>query len=275
MTAHTGEEALAQSQPNATAQQSITGADLTEAAEAYARTGETGGLISWAALRGREEASRGSGVETLISVILSAQSGLPSAAGVDKEMLTSAVQAYITASTGGGEGSSDAHLRERVSELTALHRINSAANSSLNLGDMLSETAQAVVAVTGADICSIFLYEPEWDQLVLTATSGLNKDAVGKVRLQLGEGITGWAALVGKPLAVRDAWADPRFKYIPALQEEKAVSIMAVPVVLFTKEKLLGVITVHTFAERDFSENGIRFLETVAGEIAIAIENAR
>ncbi|HUP27838.1 MAG TPA: GAF domain-containing protein, partial [Chloroflexia bacterium] len=47
------------------------------------------------------------------------------------------------------------------------------------------------------------------------------------------------------------------------------------PVVLFTKEKLLGVITVHTFAERDFSENGIRFLETVAGEIAIAIENAR
>ena len=47
--------------------------------------------------------------------------------------------------------------------------------------------------------------------------------------------------------------------------------------VLFTitREKLVGVITIRTFRERDFSENEIKFLETVAGEIAIAIENAQ
>ena len=45
--------------------------------------------------------------------------------------------------------------------------------------------------------------------------------------------------------------------------------------VLFTNEKLVGVIDVHTFEECDFSDNEIKFLETVAGEIAIAIENAR
>ncbi|MEO6458086.1 MAG: GAF domain-containing protein, partial [Chloroflexia bacterium] len=193
-------------------------------------------------------------------------------------MLASAIEGYSASGTSDGDpvdDASDDTLRQRVSELTALHRINSAANSSLNLGDMLNETAQAVVAVTGADMCSIFLYESEWDQLVLTATSGPNQDAVGKVRLQLGEGITGWAAFVGKPVAVKDAWSDPRFKYVPSLEEDRAISMLAVPVVLFTKEKLLGVITVHTYEERDFTENGIRFLETVAGEIAIAIENAR
>jgi two-component sensor histidine kinase/putative methionine-R-sulfoxide reductase with GAF domain len=140
---------------------------------------------------------------------------------------------------------------------------------------MLKEIVQSVVEVTHADICSIFLYEPEWDQLVLTATSGLNTERVGDIRLRLGEGITGWAALVGKPVAVKDAWADSRFKYVPGLREENTVSILAVPIVLFTKEKLVGVITTHTFKECEFSDTEIKFLETVAGEIAIAIENAR
>src|SRR5205085_5247671 len=96
------------------------------------------------------------------------------------------------------------HLRDQVLELTAFHRVISAANSSLKLSDMLAETAQAVVAVTRADVCSIFLYEPERDQLVLTASSGPEPGVVGQVRLQLGEGITGWAAIAGVPIAVRN-----------------------------------------------------------------------
>ena len=51
--------------------------------------------------------------------------------------------------------------------------------------------------------------------------------------------------------------------------------MLAVPVVLFRQEKLVGAITVRTFTERDFSLREIQFLETVSGEIAMAIENAR
>src|SRR5205823_2999363 len=110
-------------------------------------------------------------------------------------------------------------LKDRVAELTALHRVISAANSSLKLSDMLMETAQAVVAVTRADICSVFLYEPERDQLLLTATSEPDMEGRGQVRLQLGEGITGWAAMAGIPVAVRNAPADPRFKRTPGGRE--------------------------------------------------------
>src|SRR5687768_8073045 len=242
-------------------------------------------LLEWARAAGEAASAQGEALSNLIDRLLSLCRDLKFPSFVDLEddklipaLLAAAVESYSSYAASQDapiDEASDATLRERVSELTALHRINSAANSSLNLGDMLNETAQAVVAVTGADMCSIFLYEPEWDQLVLTATSGEDKEPVGKVRLQLGEGISGWAAFVGKPVAVKDAWADPRFKYVPSLDEDRAVSMLAVPVVLFTKEKLLGVITVHTYEERDFSQNGIRFLETVAGEIAIAIENAR
>src|SRR5437667_204908 len=66
-----------------------------------------------------------------------------------------------------------------------------------------------------------------------------------------------------------------RVAELTALPEDKAVSLLAVPVVLFTNEQLVGVISLRTFKERDFSETEIKFLETVAGEIAIAIENAR
>ncbi len=245
---------------------------------ADALQGDLAPLLAWARERGAGFARSGQEVRAAIQEMVSvgdALSGLPDA-GQDlaTSLLDAAVGGYMTAGSSPQLDTTD-HLKDRLAELTALHRVNSAANSSLKLSDMLNETAQAVVAVTHADICSIFLYEPEWDQLVLTATSGLGTGAVGNVRLQLGEGITGWAAMSGKPIAAKDAWAHPRFKYVPALQEDRAVSILAVPVVLFTKEQLVGAITVHTFEERDFSDNEIKFLETVAGEIAIAIENAR
>jgi two-component sensor histidine kinase len=243
-------------------------------------SGDSGLLRQWAREQGEEYSRSGEPVRDLVARIMSVaealDGALPGGVELSPVLVSDAVEGYMASS--GSSPSARAlsrQMRERLAELTALHRINSAANSSLKLTDMLNEISQAVVAVTHADVCSIFLYEQEWDQLVLTATTGLSQESVGKIRLQIGEGITGWAAILGKPVSVKDAWGDPRFKYVPALREEQTVSILAVPVVLFTKEKLVGVIDVHTFTESDFSDNEIKFLETVAGEVAIAIENAR
>ncbi|MDQ5823668.1 MAG: GAF domain-containing protein [Chloroflexota bacterium] len=235
-------------------------------------------LLDWARQRGAYHSEQGHDLQSVIAEatsIAQSLSELRPEANLLVPIVSAATEGYLEAQGKHTETLSERELRDRVAELTALHRINSAANSSLNLGDMLHETVQAVVAVTHADICSIYLYEAEWDQLVLTATSGLSRDAVGRVRLRLGEGIAGWAAMAGKPIAVRNAWDHPRFKYVPTLGEERAVSTLVIPVVLFTKEKLVGVIVVNTYEERSFTDNEIKFLETVAGEIAIAIENAR
>lgn len=259
------------------------------AVEGILRTAQAGSdigpVLDWVKERGALYAEEGREVRAAVEAAAAIGDGLAELSTtlpiedvrkLQVRVVSAAMEGYLEAqSKYTARALPERQLRDRVAELTALHRINSAANSSLNLSDMLKEIAQAVVAVTHADICSIFLYEPEWDQLVLTATSGLNQEAVGQVRLRLGEGIAGWAAMVGKPIAVRNAWTDPRFKYIPALSEERAVSTLVVPVVLFTKEKLVGVIAINTYKERIFSEDEIKFLETVAGEIAIAIENAR
>lgn len=169
-------------------------------------------------------------------------------------------------------------LTARVAELAALQKINSVINSSLDLSQVLSHTVDVVAEVMHADVVALFLYE-DTGRLVLRATRGLNPEAVGTASLAIGEGITGWTAEHGKPVAVADSWQDPRFAYIPSLQEEPYHGWLSVPIILFratdSTNKLVGVMDIEMRAVKEFTFEEIAFAETVAGQIAIAIENAR
>ena len=175
------------------------------------------------------------------------------------------------------EGSTDTEklLVARVARLAAVQKINSVVNSSLDLSDTLTQTVNVVAEVTHADVCSLFLYDETSNRLVLSATSGLNPAAVGSMSLEIGEGIAGTAAQEGRPIAIRDGWLDPRFKVVPDLQEEPYHGMLSVPIILFTVNKLIGVLTLQEKVVREFTEDEIAFTETVSGQIAIAIENAR
>ena len=235
---------------------------LEKALREAAKGGSTSPLLNWAQKEGLERKHNRDKLEDVIGDTMLIAGAIESAgllAGLDgafsTALVTSAVQGFTRSSnhSSGGRARIE-HLRGQVEELTALHRVISAANSSRKLNDMLQETASAVVAVTNADNCSIFLFEPEWDQLVLAAST--NPEArPNEVRLRLGEGITGWSAMAGIPVAVRDVQTDGRFKNLYAPQKDEAVSMLAVPVVLFAVVKLVGVITIKTFQERDWSDN--------------------
>ncbi len=172
----------------------------------------------------------------------------------------------------------DHRLLARVAQLGALHRINAAANSNRDLDSLLRFTVDEITDVLYVDVCSVFIHEAG-DWLALRATHGLSPDSVGMAVLRLGEGVTGRAAIEGKPIAIRDAWNDPSFKYVPGIGEEAFSSILAVPILLFAAgnrpSQLVGVFTIQTRDFRDFTEDEIKFLETLSGEIAIAIENYR
>jgi len=176
----------------------------------------------------------------------------------------------------------EARLLARAAELDGLHRIISAANSTLDLDTSLQTVVETVAQVVGVEVCSIYLYDKHRDELVLRATRGLNKAAVGQVVAQLGQGVTGWAAQLGHPVSVRDVREETRFNVEPQLGEEPYCSMLAVPIVLFSAErfqfsadKLQGVITVQTRGPRDFSQEKISFVEVAAGELAFFIANAQ
>ncbi|NNJ08902.1 GAF domain-containing protein [Chloroflexales bacterium ZM16-3] len=176
----------------------------------------------------------------------------------------------------------EARLLARASELDGLHRIISAANSTLDLDTSLQTVVETVAQVVGVQACSVYLYDKHRDELVLRAVRGLNYAAIGQVVTKLGTGVTGWAAQLGHPVSVRDVWQETRFNVEPQLGEEPFRSILAVPIVLFSAErfqfsadKLQGVISIQTVGPRDFSQEEISFVEVAAGELAFFIANAQ
>ena len=193
-------------------------------------------------------------------------------AGLHTAMRGSAylAQGYAAAQTRGEADS----LASRKAELSALHRVNAAANSSLDEAEILATVVQVVAAVTGVAVCSIYLLQPP-NILLLAATKGLNPEAVGHARMAVGEGVTGWAARERRTIAVADIWRDPRANYLPETAEERFNSIVSIPIVNRSLDRLLGVLNVQSEEPREFEDDEIAFLEMVSGDLALAIENAR
>src|SRR3990167_9007369 len=160
-----------------------------------------------------------------------------------------------------------------IFNLEILSEISRIAQSPLNLKERLNTIVNRTAERLGADCCYISLLDKDDKHLILKATKGLNLRAVNKVMLNIGEGINGWVALEKKVVALRDAHLDPRYKYVSATGEEKFRSLLAVPVTF--NERCIGVLTVQTIEPKDFSENEITLLATIAREVGGIIRNAQ
>src|SRR5918992_1250794 len=130
-------------------------------------------------------------------------------------------------------------------------------------------------APTGESQTLLQIISTVGEALVLRAASDPYRHLVGQIRLERGEGLAWWAAERREPAFIRDnALGDPRTKYVPELEEERFQSLLAVPIVGRSGE-VIGVITAHTEAPREFSDDEVDFLVTSASLVAGAIENAR
>jgi two-component sensor histidine kinase len=161
-------------------------------------------------------------------------------------------------------------LEQKTAQLSALREISRAIQAAWDLETTLDLITRETTEVMGQDSCSIYLLDKE--NLVLKATTGLAPEAVGKAKLKLGEGITGWAAKEGKPVAVRDAVHDPRFKYLPETRELNFKSLLAVPLV--SQGRVIGAMNVQTTEFHDYSEEEVELLSLIGDLAAGALEKA-
>src|SRR2546426_396983 len=157
-------------------------------------------------------------------------------------------------------------LRRKTAEISALRAISRAIGSALDLDTTLHLITKTTAEVMGMDSCSIYLLDPAGEYLVLKATTGLAPDAVGRARLRFGEGLTGWAAGEGKPVASSDAASDPRFVYLPETHEYNFRSLAAVPLV--TAGKVIGAINVQTPGHAYLNRPRLKVGEGITGLVA-------
>jgi two-component sensor histidine kinase/putative methionine-R-sulfoxide reductase with GAF domain len=169
----------------------------------------------------------------------------------------------------------DASSMTPLSRLSALHRINRTATANLQLGEMLETTVRVVAESTGNDSCAVFLYDAATDTLALRAAIGLEQSAIGAVTIRPGIGITGRAAAEGQPIIAVDAQEHPSNFPIPGLGFERYSSQASIPMMIRGANRLVGVLNILSSRKRSWDEDDVAFFQTVAGELAISIENAR
>jgi GAF domain-containing protein len=166
-------------------------------------------------------------------------------------------------------------LEARTKENDLLNEVISTVGSTIKLDEVLSHVVDTITRATSCHAAFIYLYDRDKNQLVLVSTSEPYKHQIGKITLVLGEGIAGWVGMHQQPVVIREgALNDPRFQPYPELEEEKFQSLMSVPI-LAKDRHLIGVITVHTVAPYEFTEQHQTFALNTAALVAGAIENAR
>ncbi|HEV8685818.1 MAG TPA: GAF domain-containing protein, partial [Gaiellaceae bacterium] len=160
-------------------------------------------------------------------------------------------------------------------ESRVLYRIISTVASSLDLEEVLGAVVRLLSDASGVHACFVYLLDGKRGALVLRAASEPYAHLVGEIKLERGEGLAWWAAERKEPAFIRDnALEDPRNKFVPELDEERFQSLVSVPI--FARGgSVIGVITLHTEAPREFTKEEVEFLVSSASLVAGAIENAR
>jgi len=157
--------------------------------------------------------------------------------------------------------------------LDTLHRIVNSVNKASGLQEALSVLVTAVKEAIACDVCSIYLVDETARSNVLMATIGLHPDAVGKVRLPLGRGLVGLVAERAEPVNVADALAHPRYFRVTDTGETRFQGFLGVPII--QNRRVLGVLVVRQVETREFQDEEVTFLFTLAAQLAGAITFAR
>ena len=131
--------------------------------------------------------------------------------------------------------------------------------------ERLSTIVRIIAADMVAEVCSCYIMRAG-EVLELFATEGLRPEAVHRTRLRVGEGLVGVIAATARPLALADAQSHPDFAYRPETGEEIYHSLMGVPIL--RSGRVLGVLVVQNRTLRNYDEDEVEALETIAMVLA-------
>src|SRR5947199_3193018 len=160
-----------------------------------------------------------------------------------------------------------AETQSRIDPL--LLEVADVVNTTLDLDTTLRRVAELVRKVIDYEIFGILLLNEKTQELYFRFSVGHSREVADRMRIKVGEGVTGVAAQRAEAVLVGDVANDPR--YISAVPNVR--SEIAVP--LIVKNKVIGVIDIESPLPDHFTEEHKRLLTLIASRMAVGIENAR
>jgi uroporphyrinogen-III synthase len=160
------------------------------------------------------------------------------------------------------------------SQVDLLHRISGIVSSERTLDEMLGEVIGLTVQVTGCDACLVYLIEKETNEIVLRASQLPHAAELGTLRMQMGEGVTGWVAEHKSVVALgSNAGADKRFKRFSDLVEDTYEAFLSVPLV--SGGEVIGVVNVHHREPHQHTPEQISLCTFVGEQMGNAVARAK
>src|ERR1700676_2355295 len=166
----------------------------------------------------------------------------------------------------------DSLLAVEDSHVDLLHEIGVRLGTAAGFHEVLTRVVDFASALVKCDSCLIYIMEG--DELVLRASKNPHPEVVDRLKLRVGQGITGWVAEHREPVAIpEEAAHDPRFQFFHELPEDSYEAFLSVP--LMCRGRVVGVINLQHRQHHVYRRREIRLISTVGFLVGAEIEMAR
>src|ERR1035438_2822760 len=153
-----------------------------------------------------------------------------------------------------------------------LHEIGGRLATAGDFHQVLDRVVEFATALVKCDSCLIYVLEGE--HLVLRASKNAHPNIVDRLKLRVGQGITGWVAEHHQPAAISErASQDPRFQFFHELPEDSYEAFLSVP--LMCRGRVVGAINLQHRRSHIYKPKEIRLISAIGFLVGAEIELAR
>jgi uroporphyrinogen-III synthase len=166
----------------------------------------------------------------------------------------------------------EARLQRIEQQLRLFQKVSRFMVRDMSLQEVLQGIVALVVEFTECDSCLVYLCDQ--DELVLCASNTHHEAEIGRIRLKLNEGLTGWVARERRLLAIsREAYRDPRFKFFGELPEDTFEAFLSAPVI--ARNRVVGVINIQHRQVHQHTGGEMEVVTTLGEQVGCALALAR
>lgn len=166
----------------------------------------------------------------------------------------------------------DSIIAVEESHIDVLHEIGERLGSADGFHEVLHRVVEFASALVKCDSCLVYVLED--DELVLRASKNPHPEAIDRLKLRVGQGITGWVAEHREPVAIPEKAAhDPRFQFFNELPEDSYEAFLSVP--LMSRGRVVGVINLQHKQHHIYRRREIRMISAIGFLVGAEIEMAR
>jgi len=150
-------------------------------------------------------------------------------------------------------------------------KVTKAVSMSRDPEEVVRLTVKSVKSALEIKGCTLFLINPNTQELEVVASEGLSREYLNKGPISTLKSIA--ASLEEGPVAIHDVLDDPRIQYPEAAENEGIASVLSVPIIF--RGDVMGAMRVYTAEKCDFTLEDVNFVQALAQIAGVLIEMCR